>query len=60
MFHKEKPSAYVLRARRIVNTLRSLGEEVTELTLCNLILNGLTEEYEIDVKVQQAISFTHH
>jgi hypothetical protein len=58
MFEKEKPSSFVLRARRIVNTLRSLGEEVTELTLCNLILNGLPEEYEVDVKVQQAICFT--
>jgi hypothetical protein len=55
MHTNEKPSAYVLRARRIANTIKSLGHEFSDLSLCNMLLNGLPEEYEIHKQVQQTI-----
>ena len=55
MSSNEKPSAYVLRARRIANTMKSLGHEFSDLSLCNMILYGLPEEYEIHKHVQQSI-----
>ena len=55
MHTNEKPSAYVLRARRIANTIKSLGHEFSDLSLCNMLLNGLPEEYDIHKQVQQSI-----
>lgn len=51
----EKPSAYVLRARKIANTIKSLGHEFSDLSVCTMLLNGLPEEYEIHKQVQQSI-----
>jgi hypothetical protein len=55
MLANEKPSAYVLRARRIANTIKSLGHEFSDLSLCTMLLNGLPEEYAIHKQVQQSI-----
>ena len=51
----EKPSLYVLRARKIANNIRSLGHSFDDLSVCNMILNGLTAEYEQDVQLQEAL-----
>jgi gag-polypeptide of LTR copia-type len=42
----EKPSVYVMRARKIANTLNSLGRDPDDLATCMMILNGLTPEYD--------------
>jgi hypothetical protein len=55
MHVNEKPSAYVLRARKIANTIKSLGHEFSDLSLCSMILNGLPPEYDIHKQVQQSI-----
>ena len=55
MYIREKPSSYVLRARKIANTIKSLGHEFSDLSLCTMLLNGLPEEYNIHKQVQQSI-----
>jgi hypothetical protein len=55
MHANEKPSMYILRGRKIANTMKSLGHEFSDLALCNMILNGLSAEYDIHKKVQQSI-----
>jgi hypothetical protein len=55
MHVNEKPSAHVLRARKIANTIKSLGHEFSDLSLCSMILNGLPPEYDIHKQVQQSI-----
>lgn len=57
MKHGEKPSAYVLRARRITNTIRSLGRQYDDLSVCMMILNGLTPEYEQTKQIQQNLCY---
>jgi hypothetical protein len=51
----EKPSDNVLRARRISNSLRSLGEQMSEINLCSMIIEGLTEDYEVDERLQLSV-----
>jgi hypothetical protein len=51
----EKPSDYVLRARRISNSLRSLGDAMSEINLCSMMLEGLTHEYEVDKRLQLSV-----
>jgi hypothetical protein len=53
----EKPSAYVLRARKIANTMRSLGGNFDDISLCSMILSGLTEEYEYDRRQQRSACY---
>jgi transposase InsO family protein len=48
----EKPSLYVSRARKLVMSLRSFGQNYTDLALCYVILAGLTPEYEQDKNTQ--------
>ena len=51
----EKPSEYVLRARKISYNMRSLGEQCSEICVCSMILEGLTEEYEVDRHLQTSL-----
>jgi Reverse transcriptase (RNA-dependent DNA polymerase)/gag-polypeptide of LTR copia-type/GAG-pre-integrase domain len=51
----EHPSDYVFRARKIVSTLRQLGEPVTDLGVCTHLLAGLTTEYQQHRLVQEAL-----
>jgi hypothetical protein len=59
MSNGEKPSSYILRARKIATTIRSLGDEFTELSLCSMILSGLSEDYSDDKKVQRCFCYTN-
>jgi hypothetical protein len=51
----EKPYDYVLRARRISTSLRSLGERMSEISLCSMILEGLSDDYETDKRLQLSV-----
>lgn len=51
----EHPSDYVYRARKIVASLRGLGEPYTDLALCTHILHGLTADYQQHKLVQEAL-----
>jgi hypothetical protein len=51
----ENPSDYVLRARRISNSLRSLGDQMSEIHLRSMILEGLTEDYEVDKRLHLSV-----
>jgi hypothetical protein len=53
----EKPSAYILRGRKIANTIKSLGENYSDLTLCAMLLAGLTDEYEADRQYQTSVCY---
>jgi hypothetical protein len=53
----EKPSAYVMRARKIANCLRSLGRQHDELATCMMILNGLTQDYNELRQIQHSMCY---
>ena len=50
MNDRERPSSFISRARKIVMALRSFGQSYTDLSVCYIILKGLTVEYKDDVK----------
>ena len=53
----EKPSIYVMRARKIANCLRSLGRQHDDLATCMMILNGLTSEYNDLKQIQHEMCY---
>lgn len=53
----EKPSSYVLRARKIANTLRSLGRPHDDMSTCMMVLHG-SHEYNDIKQIQLSLCDT--